>query len=236
MHLVPPVQSPRLPVLLLLLCALPLLAGPAAAAGKAARVTELKGTALYKRGDAPFRNLARGDVVIQGDEIRTRRRSALTLEFTDKTRFDLGPESEMVIGEYSYSPTTREGSITTRILKGAFRFISGFIAKKRPKAMSVKLSVATIGIRGTHVGGEVTPTSARVVLLEPEEQRPTAIEVFNQYGAVTVDKPGYGTEIPDEHSPPSPVRRMKLRSIQNLMRTLQSIQRINIPRPRIHHP
>ncbi|RME35448.1 MAG: hypothetical protein D6786_01950 [Gammaproteobacteria bacterium] len=223
-----------LPSVLLLICGLALLAGPAAAASKAAKVTSLKGVALYKRGDAPFRNLAVGDVVLQGDGIRTQRRSALTLEFTDRTRFDLGPESEMVIGEYSYAPATQEGSITTRVLKGAFRFISGFIARKKPKAMSVKLSVATIGIRGTHVGGEVTPTSAKVVLLEPEVQKPTAIEVFNQYGAVTVDKPGYGTEIPDEHSPPSPVRRMRLRSIQNLMRTLQSIQRVNIPRPRVH--
>ncbi|MCZ6802588.1 MAG: hypothetical protein O7D86_01265 [Proteobacteria bacterium] len=58
------------------------------------------------------------------------------------------------------------------------------------------------------------------------------IEVYNEFGSVIIDEAGYGTEIPDEFSPPSPPRRMRLRTITNLMRSLQSIQRINTPRPR----
>jgi hypothetical protein len=39
---------------------------------------------------------------------------------------------------------------------------------------------------------------------------------------VVIDKPGYGTEIPDEKSPPSPVRKMQIRTIENVMRALRS--------------
>ena len=99
--------------------------------------------------------------------------------------------------------------------------------------MRVETVVATIGIRGTNVIGEVDATSATIILLEPEDtSRKTAIEVSNSYGTVKIDKPGYGTEIPDEFSPPSPPRRMPLQTINNLMRFMQSIQRINLPRPR----
>jgi hypothetical protein len=61
------------------------------------------------------------------------------------------------------------------------------------------------------------------VLLEPEDaQGDSAIVVENQFGSVVIDKPGYGTEIPDEKSPPSPVKRMQLRTIDNLLRGLRS--------------
>ena len=56
----------------------------------------------------------------------------------------------------------------------------------------------------------------RVLLLEPEgSDKEGSVVVENKFGSVVIDKPGYGTEIPDEKSPPSPVRRMQLRTIDN---------------------
>jgi hypothetical protein len=52
-------------------------------------------------------------------------------------------------------------------------------------------------------------------VLEPEGSDGNAIVVENKFGSVVIDKPGYGTEIPDEKSPPSPVKRMQLRTIDN---------------------
>jgi hypothetical protein len=60
-----------------------------------------------------------------------------------------------------------------------------------------------------------------VALLEPEGSDANAIVVENKFGSVVIDKPGYGTEIPDEKSPPSPVKRMQLRTIENLQRSLR---------------
>jgi hypothetical protein len=106
--------------------------------------------------------------------------------------------------------------------------------------MKVSVSVATIGIRGTHVEGEVTErqvkdgqtvdASAKVALLEPEGADPhNAIIVENKFGSVVVDKPGYGTEIPDEKSPPSPVQRMQLRTIDNVLRAIRTPARTGGP-------
>jgi hypothetical protein len=111
--------------------------------------------------------------------------------------------------------------------------VSGLIAKKKRENVHITIAVATIGIRGTHFEGEVTErqekdgktvdASAKVALLDPEgSDAGNAIVVENKFGSVVIDKPGYGTEIPDEKSPPSPVKRMQLRTIENLQRALRT--------------
>lgn len=210
---------------------------PATAADIAAKVEELEGTAEAVSADGTSRALALGTALFPGDRIRTGDRSRILMVFTDNTRFQLAANAEMVVEKFGYKAGTEEGFFESKILKGTFRFFTGLVAKRKPSSMQVKTVVATIGIRGTHVVGEATATSATIILMEPEDEpRPTAIEVSNQFGSVLIDQPGYGTEIPDEHSPPSPPRRMKLQTIQNLMRSLQTIQRINVPRPQMHMP
>ena len=44
-----------------------------------------------------------------------------------------------------------------------------------------------------------------------------------------MDKPCYDTEIPDEISPPSPVKRMQLRTIDNVLRVLRTPARTGGP-------
>lgn len=186
--------------------------------------------------DGKARELKVGDKVNVGETVRTGRRSRVTMNFLDKSRFELGSRAEMTVEDYRGGAGVKpeEASFVSRISKGAFRFISGLIAKRRPNAMRVRGSVATIGIRGTHVVGQFDGDSGTVVLVEPEgEPHPTAIDVFNEYGMVTIDEPGYGTEIPDANSPPSPPRRMRAQVMRNLMNSVRSMQRISVPRPRM---
>ena len=219
----------------------------AVASQSAGKITSAFGEvrAYTQKGEA--RKLTKNSEIFSGDLIRTQSSSSVRMRFFDGSRFSLGPNSEMVVDSFVNAKTGNESSFTTRILKGTFRFVSGLIARRRPEAMGVRLSVATIGIRGTHVAGEVKPaevdeagkvikeSSATVVLMEPEEEgKKTAIEVSNAYGSVVIDEPGHGTEIPDEHSPPSPVRKMQLRTVNNIMRALRSsTRRVNTPRPRM---
>jgi len=198
------------------------------AIGRASRLTGDQVSSAQAPGGA-VRKLAEGDPVFAGDRIRTGARTVLYIEFTDKSRFTLGPNSEFVVERYSGSG---EEAFYSSILKGAFRYVSGLIAHTRRENVRITIPVATIGIRGTHFEGEVTErhekdgktvdASAKVELLEPEGSDSNAIVVENKYGSVVIDKPGYGTEIPDEKSPPSPVKRMQLRTIENLQRALQS--------------
>ncbi len=215
--------------------------GIACAQIKAGGVTELSGQVWAQTKGQRQRQLGINDPVFEHDMISTERYSSIKIKLRDESRFELGPEARFEIKEFRYKQKKEEAeeeeeeSVSMSILRGAFRFVSGLIAKKKPRSMSVSTTVATIGIRGTDVVGEVTATSAIIILKEPEDPtQKTAIEVSNKFGTVTIDEPGYGTEIPDEFSPPSPPRRMRLQTITNIMRSMQTIQRINVPRPRMH--
>ena len=199
----------------------------------AGKITYLKGDAWIESGFAknPLRS---GSIVYSGDKIRTGDGSRVHMKFLDKTFFALGPEAKMNVDVFTENDGADE-NFGASILKGAFRFVSGLFGKKNPDSVSVRISVATIGIRGTHVAGEVfervdtdsgvIETSAQVMLLENEDGGDSAIEVSNQYGSVVIDEPGYGTVIPDEHSPPGAVRRLQIRSINNLLRAIRNSTR-----------
>ena len=203
-----------------------------AAAEAIGKVTKLEGSAYALSASDDRRDLTVGANIFEKDKVFTEKSSALTILFSDKTRFELGSEANLVASEYAYKQT-EEDSVALDVVKGAFRFVTGLVAKSKPENMKVGTAVATIGIRGTQVIGEADATSATIILLEPEDQsRQSKSDVYNQYGQVSIDEPGYGTEIPDEFSPPSPPRRMAMRTINNLMRSMQQINRINMPRPR----
>ena len=213
----------------------------AQAAVTAGKVEILRGKVQAIGADNSERQLAKGDPVFEGDRVLTKRRSLVMVRFEDNTKFALGSNAEMAVDRFSNTGSAEDDAITTRVVKGAFRFVSGLIAKRKPSSMSVRLAVATIGIRGTHVAGEATEDSATIVLLEPDEEevklaqdeqvKVTAIDVSNQFGAVAIDKAGYGTTVPDKNSPPTPPQRMRLRTIDNLMRSISNAQRVSVPRP-----
>jgi len=201
--------------------------------GRASRITGDQLSSAQAPG-GPARKLAEGDPVFAGERIRTGAGTVLQIEFTDKSRFTLGPNAEFEVERYfrAAGGGSGEEAFHSRILKGAFRFVSGLIARTKHENVRITIAVATIGIRGTHFEGEVTErqekdgrrvdASAKVALLEPEgSDAGNAIVVENKFGSVVIDKPGYGTEIPDEKSPPSPVKRMQLRTIDNLQRSLR---------------
>ena len=209
-------------------------AAPAYATGSAGKVVLIMGGAWAQPIGEAARRLEKGDLIYQSDVIRTEKDSAIQVLFNDQTKFYLGADTEMSIDKFDEQSSADGKGFSTHILKGTFRFVSGLIAKKKPSAMEVHTSVGTIGVRGTNVVGDASTTSATIILVEPEDTaRKTSIEVTNKYGSVLIDEPGYGTEIPDEFSPPSPPKRMRLETINNIMRSMQSIQRINIPRPRM---
>lgn len=200
--------------------------------GRASQITGDRVSSAQAPG-GPVRKLAQGDPVFAGERIRTGAGTVVEVEFNDKSRFTLGPNAEFEVERYFQAAGgSGEDAFHTRVIKGAFRFVSGLIAKKKRENVRITTAVATIGIRGTHFEGEVTErqekggktvdASAKVALLEPESSDAgNAIVVENKFGSVVIDKPGYGTEIPDEKSPPSPVKRMQLRTIDNLQRALR---------------
>ncbi|MEX2517449.1 MAG: FecR family protein [Gammaproteobacteria bacterium] len=204
-----------------------------AAVAAVGSVTELKGSASAQRADEPERELSVGADIHVDDIINTAADATIKLRFADDTQFELGSNASFRVDAYDFDAGADSGGFSARVLKGAFRFVTGLVARKEPQSFQVQTAVATIGIRGTHVIGEADATSSTVILLAGEDGSVGAINVSNEFGAVDIDQADYGTEIPDEFSPPSPPRRMQMNTIQNLTRGLQNIQRMNIPRPRM---
>lgn len=214
---------PLLSALLLWLCCAAL---PVQAAEPAGEVVSMTGV-LTAELDGAQRELEAGDTVHVGERLRTGRRSSALVRLLDETEFALAAEAELLIQTLVYGQSPEDDSLSARVLKGAFRFVSGLIAESKPAAMRVEAgAVATIGIRGTSVGGEVEGERATVVLLEQEKAGPNAIRVFNDFGSVDIDEAGFGTVIPDASSPPSPPQRMRLRTLDNLLRNLRATQRL----------
>lgn len=161
------------------------------------------------------RVIASGDRIFLGDQIETGPRAGLQIMLLDETIFTIGPNAAMVIDKFVYDPATNAGELTASIVKGAFRFVSGRIAKNNPSDMNVKLPVATIGIRGTAVAGEVVPAtlnsppSAEVILLGPgarnnADERAGRVIVGNAGSSVEISRPGFGTTIAGTQAPPTP--------------------------------
>lgn len=220
-------------LLLIVLSLCVLTVNSAFAADTIGRVTKIEGSAFAQTDGGDKRDLGLGDKIFEKDTITTAEDSLLHIRFKDKTRFELASESTLIASEYIYNQNA-DDKVSMKVAKGAFRFVTGLVAKEIPENMEVETAVATIGIRGTNVVGEADATSATIILMEAEDKsRKSKIDVYNEFGKVSIDEAGYGTDIPDEFSPPSPPRRMALQTINNLMRSMQQINRINMPRPRM---
>ena len=73
------------------------------------------------------------------------------------TLLSIGPNSELVVDEFAYSPGRSELTLLVRLSKGTLHYISGVIAKLRPEGVAVKTPTGLIGVRGTEFLLRVDP-------------------------------------------------------------------------------
>ncbi len=125
----------------------------------AGRVETVAGEVFAIRINGERVQLQAGDPVYQNDIIETGDKGSLKLKFIDDTLFSLGENAKLAIDQMVFDPNSETGETALSILKGSFLFVSGKIAKTDPDDMVVVTPVATIGIRGTVVAGEVSPES-----------------------------------------------------------------------------
>ncbi len=171
------------------------------------------------------RALGSGDPVYAGDTISTGANSKMQILLLDQTIFTIGASSGIKLDEFVYDPATSEGKVNADIIQGAFRFISGKIAHRKPENMSVDLPAGVIGIRGTCVAGQSEGDRSLVVLLgDSSGQNSGAINVSNnvngQSVGVDIDQGGMGTTIGGTNIPPTPPSPVPLQDLMNLAEAL----------------
>ncbi len=101
------------------------------------------------------RKLASGEPIFMGDRIGTGPESSLQLMLLDETTLSIGPGSSVTVDNFVYDPARAGGKVTLDVARGAFRFISGRIARDEPRNVEIRTPAGTIGIRGTIVVGRV---------------------------------------------------------------------------------
>ncbi len=116
------------------------------------------GRVIFASGDiraennGEVRTLKRGAYIKAGDKVVTGRGSRSQLRMTDGALFALRPNTKMNFEDYRYNRESKSGSSILSLIKGGFRTITGLIGRYNKKNYSVRTSVATIGVRGTHFG------------------------------------------------------------------------------------
>lgn len=105
-------------------------------------------------------------ILENGCKIVTESDAKVKILLPDNTMFTVGPNSEIIIDDFVYDTDVDVNKITARLLKGAFRWITGKVAEKREAKLAIKL-IADLGIRGTNFIAAVnSDESAFVILFE----------------------------------------------------------------------
>jgi hypothetical protein len=143
-----------------------------------------------------------GQAIFLGDEVKTDAQGHLQILLLDETVFTIGPNSAITIDKFVYDPKSQKGEIKASITQGVFRYVSGKIAAKNPDSVKVKLPAASIGFRGTIVGGSVGANGQGLVgLLGPGNNNDTGARTgsFTINGAggdhQNVNRTGFGVEV-----------------------------------------
>src|SRR4029079_19613394 len=127
---------------------------------------------------------ANGTPVHMNDRLR------LEVTFNDNSKLTLGENANVVIDRYVYNPNKSSAQVVLSASKGAISFAVGMIEKMNQKNIVVNTPYAALDVRGTHFWAGPIDGKYGVYLLNGK------VGVSNRAGAVTLARPGMGTDIP----------------------------------------
>jgi hypothetical protein len=112
-------------------------------------VKTVKGDAMVVSGGQQTKAEV-GTPVVTGSKLKTGASGSMGVTFKDNTVMSIGPNTELTVDEYLYSPNKGKLKLGATMAKGTLAYLSGAIAKIKPDAVTVKTPTGTIGVRGTH--------------------------------------------------------------------------------------
>ncbi|HEV8388942.1 MAG TPA: FecR domain-containing protein [Dongiaceae bacterium] len=108
--------------------------------------------------------VASGEDVVMGDAVNTRTKSRLQIMLLDQTAITMGENASLVIDEFVYNPDNADAALSASVTQGAFRLVTGGVARNNPDGTKVKLPSAVLTIRGTTTQGNCDSTGCIVAL------------------------------------------------------------------------
>ena len=165
----------------------------AMASDKIARVLNVKGVATLTREGKSI-GLVKDNWLYKNDRIVTKKKSSLEIKLVDNSFVNIGELSDLEMVDLVYDPIKKDGYIDLKIVTGAFRMISGNIAKLGPDLMKLDLPTATVGIRGTSIVGKASKLGVEnfVILVPDPNGYIGELVVQNTEGIVVLRKANEG--------------------------------------------
>lgn len=117
----------------------------------------------YGYSTAPGEN--RGPIYVRDDVVaesllETVRDGRMDVEFDDKTKLIVGPNSTVKLDRFVYDPSKSSGEVAVNMSRGVLRFVTGRLSSQSYK---IKTPTATMGVRGTDFVVLVDETGATTV-------------------------------------------------------------------------
>ena len=165
----------------------------AVGADKIARVLEKDGRVTLTREQRSIQ-ISRGEWLYKKDKIRTGKKSSVELKLVDGSLVNIGELGDVSLLDLVFDPIKKDGFIDLKIATGAFRMISGNIAKLGPDLMKLDLPTATVGIRGTSIVGKASKLGVEnfVILVPDPNGYIGELVVQNTEGIVVLRKANEG--------------------------------------------
>ncbi len=162
--------------LALLFCSVVIAATARADVPVATVIIAATGTTETPPGELP-RAVTRKSPLHAGAIINTPSNGGAQIRFLDGTVFSLSPSSTLTIMANTRLGSDAPMQLSTELLQGGLRAISGYISHSNPSGFSLKARDVSIGIRGTHfdvVSRDSAPTfgiyAGRITL--QQQQKP----------------------------------------------------------------
>ena len=140
--------------------------------------------------------VASGEDVVMGDAVSTRTKSRLQIMLLDQTAITMGENASLVIDEFVYDPDECRLGLSASVTQGAFRLVTGGVARNNPEGTKVKLPSAVLTIRGTTTEGNCDSTGCIVVLSGTGDQnsagkKPSQILIESDKGSKVLKRTGF---------------------------------------------
>ena len=170
-----------------------LLSFPLHANERAGMVLDTEGNVTLVRQQRSIQ-ISEKDWLYENDKILTGRKSSVEIKLIDGSIVNIGELGDVYLLDLAYDPIKKDGFIDIKIATGAFRMVSGSIAKLGPDLMVLKLPTATVGIRGTGIIGKASKIGIEnfVILVPDPDGHIGELVVQNTEGIVVLRKANEG--------------------------------------------
>ncbi len=167
---------------------------------KAGEVTHLQGLATAQQPGGAYRFLGRGDNVLEGDVLATTDKGFAVVALADGSKFTLRPSTTFALDRFAHNQGTE--TAVMRLLKGGMRMVSGLVGKRNPAGLELRISTATIGIRGTSFDARICgedcrqenlsagAATAQATAATTASANPVIARVVRSTGDVAASQPG----------------------------------------------